>query len=82
MASKWTPARRRKFRATMKAKRAAGYTKTTRRMKDVNPAEDAIAFLEMAEKAILKQAGEGRKKRFTPSDTYAMLALATLRGEV
>lgn len=77
----WSPAARAKRRATYEAKRAAreaGEPVRATRRGDASPVHDAIVFLEKAEKAILTSG----KRRFAPAEVLAMLALATLRGEV
>lgn len=70
----WSPEARAKRAATMAAKRG--------RLEQHPDApinanlRDVLIFLEHAEKAILKSGG----KRITPAESYAMLALTTLRG--
>lgn len=41
--------------------------------------KDAIAFLEMAEKAVIEELTTRKRKRMTKSETYMLLALSTLR---
>lgn len=91
-AAAWSPAARRKRKANLKARRAAkaagevwpaaeayaakkGYARKGVRTA-VDPTHDVIVFLEHAEAAILKSGA----KRITAAESYAMLALTTLRG--
>lgn len=84
--STWSPAARKKRLATLAAKRAArealkGDLKDTElRMKHAGLRDgvmkDLVVFLEHAERAILKSGA----KRISKAESYAMLALTTLRG--
>jgi hypothetical protein len=70
----WSP----EARAKAKATRAANQAKR----KAVSPnAQDALAFLLKTEAAIIKHHANG-VKRFSIAETFAMLALHALRGEL
>jgi hypothetical protein len=70
----WSPAARKKAMATRAANRA--------KREAVSPnAQDALAFLLKTEAAIIKHHANG-VKRFSIAETFAMLALHALRGEL
>lgn len=85
-AAAWSPAARRKRKATFAAKRAAVISGGPGRpnvpaykpakLDHLGDMRDCIIFLEHAEAAILKSGA----KRITAAESYAMLALTTLRG--
>jgi hypothetical protein len=92
--STWSPAARAKRLATFAARRAAreaGHpskektikfrgklvkTRSTANDPSIDTMRDVISFLEHAERSILKSGA----KRITGGESYAMLALTTLRG--
>lgn len=80
-AAAWSPAARRKRAATYAAKRAQREAKGTPEVIAngklyTGTIKDVIVFLEHAEAAILKSGN----KRISAAESYAMLALTTLRG--
>jgi hypothetical protein len=78
--TKWTPTRRAKFIATMKAKSTAkrngkGAPQAHERV------HDAIVWLRHAETSATRRLRAGQLKRFDESHIYATLALRALEGE-
>jgi hypothetical protein len=74
----WSPAARKKAMAT----RAANRAKREALKGTISPnAQDALAFLLKTEAAIIKHHANG-VKRFSIAETFAMLALHALRGEL
>lgn len=75
----WSPEARAKRAATMAARKAGKVKTRTYKFQGTDAASemrDVVSFLEHAERAILKSGG----KRITAAESYAMLALTTLRG--
>jgi hypothetical protein len=78
--STWSPAARAKRAATIAARKAAGISIRKPKAEAVKTSAETFreitVYLEHAEKAILKSGA----KRISKAESYAMLALTTLRG--